>query len=292
MQCSYNLTERNKFKGVDGFMKMIVVIRKKVMRNILIVIGAIIAALLIMMEGKAIFTSVDNERTYMVIVIDDFGEGGKGTKDMLELDIPITAAIMPFGETAVKDAKMAEENGKEIIIHMPMEPEVGRASWLGKTPITANLSDEEVKKRTENAMTILANAKGMNNHMGSRIMQNEKIVGVVFQCLKDKEMFFLDSKTTQNSVADKVASEKGIELYSRDVFLDHVSTEANVEKSMEEAIKVSKKKGYSIVIGHVGAQGGDITVRGIKNKLSRLKEENIEVITMSQLREKFKDANK
>ena len=173
-----------------------------------------------------------------------------------------------------------------------MEPEVGRASWIGKTPITANLSDEEVKKRTENAMTILANAKGMNNHMGSRIMQNEKIVGVVFQCLKDKEMFFLDSKTTQNSVADKVASEKGIELYSRDVFLDHVSTEANVEKSMEEAIKVSKKKGYSIVIGHVGAQGGDITVRGIKNKLSRLKEENIEVITMSQLREKFKDANK
>ena len=273
-------------------MKMIVVIRKKVMRNILIVIGAIIAALLIMMGGKAIFTSVDNERTYMVIVIDDFGEGGKGTKDMLELDIPITAAIMPFGETAVKDAKMAEENGKEIIIHMPMEPEVGRASWLGKTPITANLSDEEVKKRTENAMTILANAKGMNNQNGSRIMQNEKIVGVVFQCLKDKEMFFLDSKTTQNSVADKVASEKGIELYSRDVFLDHVSTEANVEKSMEEAIKVSKKKGYSIVIGHVGAQGGDITVRGIKNKLSRLKEENIEVITMSQLREKFKDANK
>lgn len=274
-------------------MKMIVVIRKKVIRDIFIVLGAVIAAaILIMVGGKAIFTSSSSEKTYMVIVIDDFGEGGKGTKDMLELDIPLTAAIMPFGETAVRDAKMAEEKGKEIIIHMPMEPEVGRASWLGSTPITSDLSDSEVKKRTENAMSILSAAKGMNNHMGSRIMQNERIVGVVFQCLKDKEMFFLDSKTTQNSVADKVASEKGLELYSRDIFLDHVSTEANVEKSMEEAIKVSKKKGYAIVIGHVGAQGGDITVRGIKNKIPRLKEENIELITMSELREKLKQKNK
>lgn len=269
-------------------MKMIVVIRKKVMRNILIVLGVIVASILIIMGGKSIFTSASVEKTYMAIVIDDFGQGGNGTKDMLELDIPLTAAIMPFGETAVKDAKMAEDNGKEIMIHMPMEPEVGRANWLGKMPITSDLSDAEVKNRTENAISILSMAKGMNNHMGSKIMQNERIVKVIFQCLKDKEMFFLDSKTTQNSVADKMASETGIEIYSRDIFLDHVSTEDNVEKSMEEAIKVSKKKGYSIVIGHVGAQGGDITVKGIKNKINRVKEENIELVTMSELREKLK----
>ncbi len=267
---------------------MFIVIDKKKIRNISIVIVVILVIIFILIGRKNIFAATLNEKTYMAIVIDDFGNNGAGTEEMMNLDIPLTAAIMPFGESASMDARLAKEKGKEVIIHMPMEPEVGRESWLGKTPILATLSNEEVEKRTRNAMDILKEATGMNNHMGSRVMQNERIVNIILDLLKEKNMFFLDSKTTQKSVAEKLAKDKSIDFYERDIFLDHISTQSNVEKQMEEAIKVSKTKGYVIVIGHVGAQGGKITVKGINNKISRVKSENIELVTLSQLREKLK----
>lgn len=226
----------------------------------------------------------NKESGKIAIVIDDFGYEGEGTNDMLDLKIPITAAIIPFTEHSSYEAKLAAAKGKEVIIHMPMEPDKGKASWLGKKPLMTGLSNEEVDKRVREAIEEIPEAKGMNNHMGSKVMRDDKILMPVFKVLKEKQMFFLDSKTTMNSKGEVLCKELGVPYYGRDVFLDHVHSQQNVENELEKAADIAKEKGYAIVIGHVGGQGGKITVNGIKNKIHKLESQGIEFVFLSQLK--------
>ena len=226
----------------------------------------------------------ENNKVKIAIVIDDFGNGGEGTEEMLNLDIPITAAVMPFAPYSEEESKKAIEKGKEVIIHMPMEPEHGKPHWLGKKPIISSLSNEEVEERVREAVGEISGAKGMNNHMGSKITKDERILREVFKVLKEKNMFFLDSKTTGKSKASELCREMSIPYYERDVFLDHVHSQENVEKELENAYKIAKEKGYAIVIGHVGAQGGKITANGIRNKMGKFQKQGVEFVFLSQIK--------
>lgn len=237
-------------------------------------------------EGTAYGKSKnDNDECLIAIVIDDFGYGGKGTDEMLKLDIPLTAAIIPFLEKSKYDADIAVKNGKEVIIHMPMEANTDN-HCLGKDPILLSLSDNEITKRVNAAFDEIKVAKGMNNHMGSRVTSNERAIGTVLDVVKEKNVFYLDSKTSQKSKVEKLCKDKNIPYYTRDIFLDHVNSQANVEKELDKAYEVAKKNGKCVVIGHVGAQGGNTTVNGLKNKIPQLKDKGAKFVFLSQLQPK------
>lgn len=126
----------------------------------------------------------------LAIVIDDFGNNMKGTEEMLNLPVPITAAIMPFLSTTERDARMAHEKGHEVIVHLPMEPKKGKKSWLGPGAITTDLSDEEIRKRVEQAIESVPYAVGMNHHMGSKATEDERVMRIVLSVCKDIELYF------------------------------------------------------------------------------------------------------
>lgn len=206
-----------------------------------------------------------------------------GTDEMLNIDIPLTAAIMPFMPSAQVDEKKALEKGKEVIIHLPMEPEVGKRSWLGPKGITTDLSDDQIKSMVEEAFQIIPSAKGMNNHMGSKAIKDERIMKNIFTILKEKDRFFLDSKTTSDATACRVASESKVKYYKRDIFLDNEKSVASIEKQLDKLTDVALKNGYAIGIGHVGVEGGKITADAIKNKMPEMKKRGIEFVFLSQI---------
>lgn len=191
----------------------------------------------------------------IAIVIDDFGNGMKGTEEMLKLPVHITAAVMPFMPTTKQDAEAAHRLGHDVIVHMPMEPNKGLKKWLGPGAITSDLSDEEVRKRVEAAIDDVPHAVGMNNHMGSKITADERIMHVVLTVCKERGLFFLDSRTTFKTVVPKVASELGVPILSNDVFLDDVYTEQHVAKQVALLRKHLEESESCITIGHVGPPG-------------------------------------
>ncbi|MEW8956152.1 divergent polysaccharide deacetylase family protein [Clostridium sp.] len=260
--------------------------KRKFMKYIVIILSVATITFGNILYAGAKYEDGKEEKVKIAIVIDDFGNGGEGTEEMLNLNIPITAAVMPFAPYGSEEARMAKEKGKEVIIHMPMEPEQGKAHWLGKRPILSSLSSEEVEKRVREAVDEVNVAKGMNNHMGSKITKDERVLREIFKILKEKDMFFLDSKTTGKSKVPELCKEMGIPYYERDVFLDHVHSLENVEKQMENAYKIAREKGYAVIIGHVGAQGGKITVNGIKNKIENFQKRGVEFVFISQIQKK------
>lgn len=194
-------------------------------------------------------------RQVAAIVIDDFGNQMQGTKEMLELPIPFTVAVMPFLPTSREDAELAHSKGLDVIIHMPMEPVKGKKSWLGPGAITSDLSDEEVRKRVEEAIEQVPHAIGMNNHMGSKITADPRIMGIVLQVCKEHHLFFLDSRTTDKSVVNKLCAELGVPTAANGLFFDDVYTLEHILKQTEMFKKKLQKHNRLIAIGHVGPPG-------------------------------------
>lgn len=217
----------------------------------------------------------------VAFVIDDFGNNMKGTEEMLSMPVPMTIAVMPFLPSTKKDAELAFKNGHDVIIHMPMEPLKGKASWLGPGAITTDLSDEEIRSRLHKAIDEVPHAIGMNNHMGSKATADERVMRIVMSVLKERGLFYLDSKTNHRSVAGKMAKEVGVPFIENQMFLDDSYTTEHITKQMEVACHRIDRQERCIVIGHVGPAGKK-TASILRQYIPRIKKE-AEFVTISEL---------
>jgi len=225
------------------------------------------------------------------IIIDDFGGVGKGTKEFLGSDIPITVAVMPFLEQSTKIAEQAHEQGFEVIIHLPMEPIKGKASWLGPNPITSDLSQTEVTKRVEEAIESVPYAKGINQHMGSKIVQNKEMISTILNVAKSHGLYVVDSGTNPKSYISSVAEELGVPCARRDLFLDNtLSSEGHVYEMATQLADLAIEGRGVIGIGHVGIHGIE-TFKALKKAQSYFTENNVEIVPVSQLMKTDIDKN-
>ncbi|WP_227935039.1 divergent polysaccharide deacetylase family protein [Alkalihalobacillus deserti] len=224
-----------------------------------------------------------NDYGQVAIIIDDFGGDVKGVESFLSGSIPITVAIMPFMEHSTEQAERAYQAGLEVMIHMPMEPKKGKTSWLGPNAITSDLSNEEVRLRVMEAIEKVPHAKGINNHMGSKIVENERIIRVILEVAKEHNLYVVDSGTSSASVISKLAKELDIPYAKRSVFLDDTfSTQQHVAKQMTSLLKIAKKNKKAVGIGHVGVKGNE-TYIGVEHALSIFSKEHVNIVPMSHL---------
>lgn len=268
---------------------MILVLSKKKLIRISIAI-LIVLSLFIIFILKA-NTSLEtlgrgiNKTSYVAIVIDDFGNNGDGTEEMLGIGIPLTVAVMPFMPHSREEAQRAIKAGHEVIVHMSMEPEKGKIEWLGPRPILNNLSNEEVKDIIKDAIEEVEGAVGINNHMGSKVTQNESIIRAILEEAKERNIMFLDSKTTPNSVVGKVSQELNMTYLERDIFIDSIRDKNHMKKQLDKLGRVALEKGYAIGIGHVGPDGGKPTVEAIKEMAPILEKRGIKFVFLSQIKD-------
>lgn len=247
-------------------------------------IGIALFTLLIILISPIYATeNTTNSSPKAAIIIDDFGGDVKGVENFFQSKIPITVAIMPFMPQSKEQAIRAHEQGLEVMLHLPLEPKKGKKSWLGSNPITSDLSNEEVKKRVRAAIEDIPYVKGINNHMGSKIVEDEEKVRAILEVAKEYDLYVIDSGTSGKSFIPKIAEEMNIPWGIRDVFLDDtMSSSQHVYKQMKKLAKVTKKKGTAIGIGHVGIKGVE-TVSGVKNALAYFHENQIEIVPASHL---------
>lgn len=223
------------------------------------------------------------KRGELAILIDDFGYCGDGTAEMLALPIPFTAAVMPFSSCTEADAAAVRQAGKEIFIHLPMESLTGKPEWVGEKGIFRSMTDAEIAERTKEAFAILPDASGVNNHMGSAIMEDERCLSAVMAVIKEKGTVFVDSMTTAHSLGNRLAGEKGVSFLGRDVFLDSTDSVETVKANLRQAAETALEKGYALAIGHVGPEGGKITAQAIRELIPELEQAGITFVTVSEL---------
>lgn len=186
----------------------------------------------------------------LVIVIDDIGESKRQARRLLSLNFPVTFAVWPHSTHAKAIALMAREDGTELIIHQPMQPEGYPKVNPGEGVILEGMDEARILAVLEDSLARVPYAEGMNNHMGSRLTQDEAVMGVVARWLKERGLLALDSLTHARSRFAKAASDAGAVTYKRDIFLDVEADKAKVLAQLKKAEQVALVKGQAVAIGH------------------------------------------
>ena len=214
----------------------------------------------------------------IAIVIDDVGMNRKWSKASIDLDAGVTLALLPYAKHVRSDAKAAKKKGHEIIIHTPMEAMNPDLDYGGMGLLTS-MSLKELSQAFDKITQSFDGYVGINNHMGSKLTQDETAMRQLMSILKTRQLYFLDSKTIHTSVAGRVAQEVGVPFAVRDVFLDHEDTPEYVLNALKEAERIANEHGSAIAIGHPKEN----TVEALQQWLPTLKDKGFELVPLSEL---------
>jgi hypothetical protein len=194
--------------------------------------------------------------------------------------VPFSAAILPYQEFTQESARIAHEAGKEIMLHLPMEP-VGFPA-PGKNPgpdaVMFDLPEAEIRARVRKALLEVPWRKGVNNHMGSRITPDKKRMTWILQEIRAAKCFFVDSRTEKDSVAFDVAEALKIPSVQRKVFLDDDKAFEEMAKQWERALGIARKEGQVLIIGHIYPE----TVEALEKLVPR-SQGRVRFVTASEL---------
>mgnify|MGYP005840654255 CR=1 FL=1 len=217
----------------------------------------------------------------MAIIIDDFGAMMPGTMEMLAIDRPLTVAVLPYRSTTAKEAQLAQQRGHQVILHLPMEPHNPKTS-PGPNAIKSGMEPQEVKELFIKAIEQVPQAKGVNNHMGSKATEDRVVVESILREVKARNLFFIDSHTSTKSVVPQVAAQLGVPSAENYLFLDNVDELEAVKGEIRNLAKVALTRGRVIGIGHVRVN----TAQAIKEMIPQLEEQGIRLVYVSELLKK------
>ena len=184
----------------------------------------------------------------LALIIDDCGQWLDTERGFIALPAPITLSVLPhvrYGDTIAHAAAAA---GKGVMLHLPMEPRSGVYPGPGEIKVTMN--DAAIAAQVRDDLASVPLAEGVNNHEGSRATSDDRVMRDVAAVIAEHKLFFVDSRTSAATVAERDASAAGIPTARRDVFLDDVAEVDATEAELRRAAALAKANGSAIAIGH------------------------------------------
>lgn len=226
--------------------------------------------------STALYTSFSFAQSKLAIVIDDVGYHSKEDAAIFAMPREISVAIIPAAPYARARNQEAKSQGRDILIHMPMQPV--SAVKIEDGGLHLGMSEAQVNDRVNTAKNIVRDAIGMNNHMGSAATADPQLMTYLMTALQEKHLFFLDSRTIGKSVAGKIAKEQGVRSLDRHIFLDDSNEFADVQRQFKAAIHYARKHGSAIAIGHPRQNTIAVLQAGLRNL-----PEDIQLVGMGNL---------
>ena len=215
----------------------------------------------------------------VAIVIDDNGWDLSMTQALLALDVPLSFSIIPQSPYQSETAEAVQKYGRDILLHLPMEPHGYPQVDPGQHALLNDMSSPELTAHLQVALQALPMAVGVNNHMGSRLTENPQAMRVVMRELQQRDLFFLDSRTSSHSQAYQVAREMGVRTGERQVFIDHDVQPGQISRQLHQLVNLAQKHGRAIGIGHPRAE----TLQALQQLIPELHEAGIEIVPVSRL---------
>ena len=215
----------------------------------------------------------------IAIIIDDLGYQLIAGERVIALPGPVACAILPGAPRARHLANAANERGKEVLLHLPMQA-TGHESRVEETRITLDMSRSKFAATFDAAFDAVPHVIGINNHRGSLLTRHPGHMRWLMEELLEREgLFFVDSFTTHESVALQIAAELGVHARKRDVFLDPDSTTQTLQREYNRLKSVARKRGNAIAIGHPY----EATLALLERELPLLAEQGFDLVPVSEL---------
>lgn len=213
------------------------------------------------------------------IIMDDLGEDLAAARRLLALPYPLTFSVLPGLPHSALTAEEAHRRGREVMLHLPMEPQPGAPAGPGPGEIKVGMSQHEVARIIAADLASVPFARGLNNHMGSRATADPALMSAVMRVLAARGLYFIDSRTTAQTRALAAARQAGVPAFYRSVFLDDTETLAYSLGQLRQFRRVVEEQGAAISIGHPYPT----TLEALAEFLPALDEGDIRLVSASEL---------
>jgi len=237
----------------------------------------VLSSLFLVLWGSSSWAS-SKPKAYIAIIIDDLGYKYKQDSRAVKLPSQVTLSFLPFTPHVDSLISVAHSQGHDIMLHLPMQALMEKL-YLGPGALTSNMTEQEFKQSVKKSIASIPYLKGVNNHMGSLMTSKHKPMKWLMQELIKTNLYFVDSRTTRETVAEKTANEFNVSNTRRNVFLDHEINYLAIEFQFNQLIKQAKKYGSAVAIGHPHGA----TLRVLEERIPQLKAQGIELVPVSQL---------
>ncbi len=220
----------------------------------------------------------------LAIIIDDLGYDGSAADAVLALPVPLTVAVLPHHPRSSEIAEEAHRRGDQVILHLPMQSESdaegsGTGAVSESVELRVGMTSQEVEQAVDGMLETVPHAAGANNHQGSRATADPGLMGAVMRALARRGMFFIDSRTTVQTVAYDTAEREGVRAAFRKVFLDDTPAREAILRQLDLAARDAKQLGWAIAIGHPHPA----TIAALGEGLPRLEASGIRFVFASDL---------
>ena len=186
----------------------------------------------------------------VALIIDDLGNDSRLARKFIQLDGNLTISILPQSPFTKRIAREARKNGLEVMLHQPMEPNEYPKVNPGPGVLLSAMSPDEIIDQLNANLDAIPEIKGVNNHMGSKMTANAPQMRQIFSVLKKRGLYFVDSRTTRDSMCKMSASLLQVSFAERDVFIDHRHTSDFIRKQLKELVRIANKQGFAVGIAH------------------------------------------
>ncbi len=217
------------------------------------------------------------QRPKIALVVDDVGYDLERAVELLNLNRVLTVSIFPKLRYSRHIAEIAHDKGYDVMMHLPMQP----GAILRRNPgfVTSDMSEKELRKTLAEDLESIPYVVGVNNHQGSKMTRDPQAMARVAEFLVENGLYFIDSRTTPDSVAYKVAKNHGLRAAENDMFLDNEKDVAYIKGRLELLIERAEKKGKAIGICHVHPA----TIEALRQIFPVMEQRNIELVPASEL---------
>ncbi len=215
----------------------------------------------------------------VAIIIDDLGYNLEMINSLVEINKPLTLSIIPHLRHSLQTAKIAHNKGYEVMLHLPMEPENYPQKNPGVGALLIKMTPDEIYRTVLRDISSIPYIKGVNNHMGSRATQDYNMMQEVLRVIKEQNLYFVDSQTSEHTVAYQVAKKMGIPSAIRTLFIDEIQDMAYTEREIKSLYEYANKNGYAIGIGHAYPT----TIQTLKKVLPYFGDSKVKLVFASEI---------
>jgi len=222
--------------------------------------------------------AVHQDLPKIAIIIDDLGYDNDIAISFGQLDLPISLSVLPLAPYTKSIVNEANKRGYELILHLPMEPKNYPYLNPGPGALLTKMDENEIRNTIRDHLKRMSGVRGVNNHMGSYFTERDDKMTIVLKELKKRNLFFIDSRTTSQTVAFGLAKKIGVPVANRSVFLDNNLSPKAIRFQMERLLGIARHSGTAVGIGHPYKE----TLRVLKSYLQTLKTD-VKVVYVSKL---------
>jgi polysaccharide deacetylase 2 family uncharacterized protein YibQ len=214
------------------------------------------------------------------LIVDDFGRIQDSiVEGFIALPEPWTAAVIPEPGISDAQARILAERGIPLMVHLPMEPVNGEVWDLGDGAIYSDTPPDRIGELLDDALAAIPGAEGINNHMGSLATTRTPVMRALMEALRERDLFFVDSRTTPASIGAGEASRAGVRWGARDIFLDSDDQIPLIEQQFRRALDRARTSGSVIIIGHPRSN----TLAVLQQWIPRAREQGFEFVKVDRL---------